>query len=198
MDLENELFDGVETATEEQLNTLKAILSSAVETQRMIDFHENALKAAKAELHHLTTKALPDAMAASHTTSYTMMDGTKVEIKDFVNASLPKDEKKREEAINYLEENGAGDLIKTQIEVALGKGEHNIAGDISAYLEELGVSYTADKGVHPQTLASWIRERLKGGQTVDTEKLGAFVGRHAKVTLPKGDVRKVSKPRGVK
>lgn len=198
MGLEEELMSGVQIATPQVMADLSKLIEAAAETQKVIEFHEEALKAAKAELHNITTKSLPDMLAAAKTTSHTTDAGVKVEIKDFINASLPKEEDKRSKALAWLNENGAGDIIKTQIEVSLGKGEHNIAGAVVAELEKLGVAFTKDEGVHPQTLAAFIRERLKAGQDVDLETLGAFAGRHAKITLPKGDVKKVSKPKGRK
>jgi hypothetical protein len=38
--------------------------------------------------------------------------------------------------------------------------------------------------VHPQTLMSFVRDKLRAGDPVEPDKLGCFVGRKAKVKLP--------------
>lgn len=145
---------------------------------------EEALKAAKARQQEIKTKDMPDAMAQIGSGEWTSEDKrVKVKMDDFVSGSLPKDDEKRKAAIEWLEANGGGSLLKTEVQLQFGKSEHNMALDLVARLKEEGHEPIVESGVHPQTLASFARERLRKGETIDTEVLGLFTGRVAKITV---------------
>lgn len=178
-DIEEELFTA---GSAPDLKSLKAMAGRAVELQRTVNEIEAMLKEHKRELHDLTTRVLPDTMAEVGLEDFTTSGGDKIEVKDFVSGTLPKDER-REAAIAYLEEVGAADIIKHRFQADLGRGEHNAAGEIRNQLQELGVSYSEKEDVHPQTLAAFARERLRNGEEVHLELLGLYAGRAAKVKL---------------
>lgn len=179
-------------ASVDTMLTLGKVIEQAYETSRLIADLEDAIKAAKQELQTLTTKTLPAIMASAKTRSHTTTAGVKIEISEFVNGTLPKTPEAREAAIQWLKDNGGASIIKTELKATLGLGEHNLAGEIRAKFEELGVTFSEDKGVHPQTLAAFGRERLKQGKELPAETLGLSVGSQAKVTLKDGS--KISKP----
>lgn len=191
-DLEAEL--GTQVASEEQMLNLRQLVHDAANTQVRIENLEDALKAAKAELHTMCTKTIPAAMASAHTLEHKTDKSVSVEIEDVLHGTLPKDDGKRKAAFNWLADNGASDLVKTEVKASFGRGEHNLAGEITAKLSELGITYEANESVHPQTLAAFARERLRGGKEIPLETLGLYAGRHAVITLP-GRTKKVRAPR---
>lgn len=181
-DLEQEL--GVQTASAGELKTLSAEVTKAAKLAETIENLEAMVKGHKEELHGLTNRIIPDIMRAAHTSLHKTDAGVRVELKDFINGSLPKDEVGRNTALKWLEDNGAKDLIKTSIALALGRGQKEEAKKIKVALDKLGATYTQKEDVHAQSLYAFARERMKDGKELPTDLLGLYVGQVAKIELP--------------
>lgn len=152
--------------------------------QTSIDELEELLAGAKARFNIIKVKELPDAMAELGSSEWKSSNGRyKVEIGDFVSGTLPKEEKERLAATDYLAKNGAGPLIKTEISLGFGKEEHAQADKARKLLTKAGFTPTIQTGVHPQSLLAWARERMKNGEPINFDLLGLFSGRQAKLTV---------------
>lgn len=168
-----------------QLASIKTVVDRALELQRNIETTDDYLKELRGELHTITTRTLPDIMASAGTSEFKSDDGTKVTIKDFVSGSLPKEEDARAAAFIWLESVEAGDLIKNTLRFDFDRGEDNMASEIKAKADELGIAFDAKRDVHPQTLAAFARERMREGLPIELERIGLVAGRAAKITPPK-------------
>jgi len=169
----------------DQLKSIEQLASHAYELVQLIDTHEAALKAAKAELMELTHNALPDAMSAAGTSSFVTDKGVKVTVKDIVTGTLPKDEQKRQEALDWIESHDGKSIIKGTItaEFERGVGNAEKRNQTAEALSNLNVPFVEGETVHPMTLASFAREKIKNGEEVPLELLGLWAGRRAKVEL---------------
>ena len=181
-DLEEEL--GVTTASKEELANLSKEVGKAVTLTQTIEGLEEMVKAHRAELHALTNRTIPDIMRAAHTSLFKMDNGAKVELKDFINGGLPKEPELRRDALMWLEKNGAKDLIKTSISLALGRGQKDDALAVRKALGKLGMTFIEKEDVHAQSLYAYARERMKAGKELPIETLGLYVGQVAKIELP--------------
>jgi hypothetical protein len=92
---------------------------------------------------------------------------------------------KRAAAIRWLEENGAVNLIKTDLVVSFDKSQHNVALDTQQMLIERGLPASITSGVHPMSLQAFVKEALKNGDEIPLELLGLDAGRVVKITAPK-------------
>jgi len=168
---------------------VEAMVREAIILEQRIDNGMELLTKLKAQLHEINSKQLPDALASLGTTTFTIdegdMAGWGVEIKPFVGGTLPKDAEAREAALDYVRTIGGENLIRNTVEAYFDKGQDNAAGEIKAKLEEFGISFESNVGVHHQTLLSFVNERMKNGEDVDMEKLGLYAGRAAKMKKPK-------------
>jgi len=170
--------------TKEQMLALERLISDARMLEKQIEKIEEELKDLNKTYYRLTTADIPDAMAMAGTISFTTTAGLKVKVQDIVRGSLPKTEpEKRAAAIKWLEENGAADIIKDEIVVAVEKGQHNAASDVIERLKELGLSFKSQTNVHPQTLAALARERMRAGEHLPLDTLGLIVERRAKIEV---------------
>ena len=77
----------------------------------------------------------------------------------YYHANIPAEQK--ENAFNWLEREGHGDLIKTVVKVELGRGEREKAKEVETLLQELGVDYSRDLGVPWNTLTAWLKEQIE-------------------------------------
>ena len=140
---------------------------------------EEVLKKAKQVARELAERQLPEAMLELGLSELKLADGSKVTIKDVVQASIPKGNILA--ALNYLSapEIGAESLIKSEVSVAFSKGEKERAQQLTESLQAQGLNPLFEMSVHPQTLSAWVRERLANGAPVDLELLGVYTGKKA-------------------
>jgi hypothetical protein len=170
---------GAASAAPDALSRLNEKLAEAISLKETVDQMEEDLGAAKKQLNHLNTQVIPDMMAELGMEECTQR-GWKVKVGEFVSGSLPKEDAARANAIRWLEDHEAGDLLKTNLSVAFTRNQHNEALDLAAQIEQRGFAPNVESTVHPQTLLAFARERLKNGEALDTEVLGLYTGRVAK------------------
>lgn len=170
---------GAAPAAPDALARLNEKLAEAIDLKDAVDQMEEDLSAAKKQLNNLNTQIIPDMMAQLGMEEVTQR-GWKIKVGEFVSGSLPKDDAAKERAIHWLEDNGAGELLKTNLSVVFTKSQHNEALSLAAEIEGHGFAPKVESTVHPQTLCAFARERLKNGEPLDTELLGLYTGRVAK------------------
>lgn len=176
---------------------VKALANEAKSLDQQITSLKALLDSATARFNVIKTKEMPDAMARLGSSIWRDPDDktNSVEIVDFVSGSLPKptDEDdyegaaRRAAAIDWLEQNEGESLIRTVVEFTFPKGEHNRALNLVGKLREEGFEPSVNSGVHPKTLQAFVRQRMKAGEPVDTERLGVFAGRVAKMKFGKSE-----------
>lgn len=188
----SELFEAVAGSTSvdpKSLDRLHEYADEAIALEQIVNQLQADLDVASKALNAIKTKTLPELMTELGMESLTR-NGQVFETHDFVSGSLPKDEDKRQKAIAWLEANGGAGLIKTNLSMAFGKDDREEAIRIYKLLKSNGVEPQADTGVHSATLQAFARERLKNGETIDTETLGLYTGRVVKIKEAKKGKRK--------
>ncbi len=166
-------------AASDSLSLLNEKLAEAISLKECTDQMEEDLAAAKKQLNNLNTQIIPDMMAEMGMEEVTQR-GWKVKVGEFVSGSLPKEDDRKAAAIRWLEENDGGELLKTQLSVVFTRSQHNEAMHLAGFIQEEGFAPKVESTVHPQTLMAFARERLKNGESLDTEVLGLYTGRVAK------------------
>jgi hypothetical protein len=194
------LFEGKGAAP--AASSVEVIVKLAEEAKRLdetIKGIEELLASANERKNEITQFELPAALKDAGTTIWSSEpdeDGNFVEVKlvDYISGSLPNKEKepeKRAQALKYLEsEEDTAALIKTQLNVEFGKGDHNVATDIAESIRDRGYPVSLDLGVHPATLKSYVTEALRTGKNIDLELLGV-----SRMTVAKYAVKKDKKKR---
>lgn len=148
---------------------------------------EAAIAEFKREAEQILTRDLPDAMRETGAgDTVQLRSGTQVTLKPIVSGSIPK--KNRPAAHAWLRANGQGDLIKIEMTVAAGKGQHG-AGllALAAQARACGWAVTTEETVHAETLKKFVRTAVAAGRTLPLDTLGIFVGQRAEVALPQSD-----------
>lgn len=174
-------FDvGASSAPATDLGELNALVRDLFDAETAVANLDADLKAAKARFQKLRTFTIPEKMAELGVDAL-KFGGKTVSVEPFVSGSIPSDPVRRAAAIAWLVENGASDLIKTEVAVSFGKSEHNSALSTAATLKEAGLEPAVSETVHSQSLCAFARERIKNGDPIDPETLGLFTGRVAKI-----------------
>ena len=139
-----------------------------------IEKKEKDLKQRKKDLEHISGEVIPTMMAEMGLSHLKLMDGSSVDVKPNYSANITI--ANREEAFNWLRNNGLGDIIKNEILVSFGRNEDNKAADYAVLAQERGFQPTQKLKVEPMTLKALVRERIEAGKEMPTELFNVFVG----------------------
>ena len=110
--------------------------------------------------------------------------GCDFQLKPFYRANIAADwaPERRQEAFDYLDEEGHGDLIKTTITVFLPRDERAKAKAIEKFLISKKVEYAIDLNIPWATLTAFVKEQIeKHDAILPLDKLGAQVGNVVKM-----------------
>ena len=178
IDFENDRMQSVE-----QIDSAKKLSDKVIELKDLEDEIANAeasVKKLKEKALQLSAIEIPTMMDEMQITKLKLKDGESVEIKKIYGASIPVDQK--EEAFQWLRNNGLGDLIKNEITVTFGMGEDNKAVSYADLARGHGFEPTQKVGVSPMSLKAMVRERLESGQDVPADLFKPFEGNQTKIT----------------
>jgi hypothetical protein len=178
IDFENDRMQSVE-----QIDSAKKLSDKVIELKDLEDEILNAeasIKKLKEKALQLSAVEIPAMMDEMQITKLKLKDGESVEIKKIYGASIPVDQK--EEAFQWLRNNGLGDLIKNEITVTFGMGEDNKAVSYADLARGHGFEPTQKVAVSPMSLKAMVRERLESGQDVPADLFKPFEGNQTKIT----------------
>ena len=148
--LEEDAKQQREIPTDEKLGKLNLVCRKLVEKERQYAEYKSLASKTYEEIKDVKEKEIPDVMASLNISKFIMDDGTEIAIKDELYASVKED--KRTEALEWLDSQGLGDIIKHDITLSFARGEHEEAERIKDVLENNGQnSYLEKATVHPQT-----------------------------------------------
>lgn len=192
MSINFEEFDDQDEANEDALEGIVRLAREQYELEREIERATNDLKELKAKHLQVSRELLPDAMEAVGMKDFSLDNGYTVGVSDEVSAALPvKDLTKRGQALNWLADNGGEDIIKHEIKLLYGRGEHEQAAAMASMLDEKEAEYSETETVHAGTLKAWIKAELEDNTDIPRELFQVYEYREAKIKPPK----KPRKPR---
>ena len=139
-----DLLDNVE------VNTIASECVKLKQKEDEIAQLEEQLKSKKAEADDISSRVIPELLAEQGLSEIKLADGSKVSVKKEFRATVPKDDVKREAALQWLRTNGLGDIIKNNVSVTFGKGEDDKAKQL--------LDLAAENGYEPQQKSdvSWL------------------------------------------
>ena len=169
---------------DDDLSGLSKLIQRQLDLDSDIENMEETIKEMKRERDLLSQETIPTKMQELGINETTMKDGSKVTVKEGFHCRIPK--AKEEEALQYLKQEGLGDIIKNQVSTSFGTGEDNMAGDLAGYIESnFGITPDVKKSVHPSTLKATLKKRHEEGLTDPDDLFGIFIRPETKITKGK-------------
>lgn len=144
---------------------------------------EDKLAVAKADMRRVEQEDLPDLMEELGLETFRLRSGELIEVKREVECAIT--EERRAAAHAWLSANGFGGLIKTEVVVSFGRGEHDAAEQFVHEVEEQGKEPALNERVHPSTLKSFVKEQLERGAPVPFDLFAVRPFNKVKITLKK-------------
>ena len=155
------------------INQLADKIKELQSQQEQLQQQEDAIKQKKKEIEHLSGEVIPTMLSEMGLSFLKLADGSSVEVKTNYSATITQ--AKKEEAFNWLRENGLGDIFKNEISVSFGRNEDNKAADYANLAKGQGFEPQQKLKVEPMTLKALVRERIEAGKDMPTELLNVFI-----------------------
>ena len=168
---------GAESVSTEDLKSVAALARRIRDTEEEIMRTELFLKERKQALQKMTDEDLPSVLEEMGVKSFTLEDGSKVDVKPLYGASIPV--ARKEEAFGWLREHGFDDIIKNNVTCVFGRGEDEKANAFRQMAMQNGLDPEQKQDVHSSTLRAWVKERVENGDEFPMDLFGAFVGQRA-------------------
>ena len=166
-----------------KVNDAKSLSDQVLKLKAMEDdltAKEDAIKKLKKDIDVISGEVIPTMMQEMNLSTLKLADGSSVEVKPVYGASISA--AKKEEAFNWLRNNGLGDLIKNEITVSFGRNEDNKAASYAELAQGQGYQPVQKLKVEPMTLKALVRERLESGKEMPTDLFNVFAGNRTKMT----------------
>ena len=167
----------------EDLHGIAVLATKQLVAQAKVSDLENQLELAKAQLTTIQEIELPESMLHLGLKSFTLSDGSKLDVKTFYRGNISKN--RTEEAHDWLRDHDHADLIKNDVICSYGKGEDHDALVLMGKLEEMNVDYENRKSVHPSTLKAFVREQIEMGKEIPLDLLGVYIGQRSEIRRQK-------------
>ena len=166
-----------------KVNDAESLSEQALKLKKMekdLAAKEDEIKKLKQDIDIISGEVIPTMMQEMNLSSLKLADGSSIEVKPVYGASISAS--KKEEAFNWLRNNGLGDLIKNEITVSFGRNEDNKAASYAELAQGQGYQPTQKLKVEPMTLKALVRERLESGKEMPTDLFNVFAGNRTKIT----------------
>ena len=164
----------MDSVTDTCLKSVSQLAQKQLALENDIVDLEAKLKDLKKQHTQVSQVDLPEAMAETGLSEFTLKSGHEVSTKAFYACNIPKD--RYSEAMAWFRENGHGDLIKNTVTVDFSRGEDVDASTFKQSIVNQGLSFADKTGIHPQTLRAFVREQCESGQDLPLDLLGVYVG----------------------
>ena len=182
-DFEETRASSVEKVDQQGLTSVAALARQIRDKEERIQSLEEKLKDEKKALLKLTDEEMPAMLAEIGISSFSLDDGSTVEVKQTYGASILVDN--RPAAYEWLREHGYDDVIKNTVLCQFGRGEDDLASSFAAFAQQQGYVPQQKTEIHPQTLRAFIKERVEEGGAFPMELFGAWVGQRAVIKRSK-------------
>jgi hypothetical protein len=162
-------------------------LSEAIEQLKSVGAQvlaaEIKLKELKSQHDYISGFTIPQLMDKMNLKTLKLKDGSELSVKNRFFASIKAD--KKAEAIQWLRDNGLGDIVKNNITVTFGQGEDNKAVEYAGLAREQGFEPTQDEKVHSASLSVVMKEIKDKGQDIPSDLFSSYEKNSTSVTNKK-------------
>lgn len=200
--MENTQVVAIDTSSNEEKKEIAELASEQVSLERQVARIEEELEGVKAKLSRVRDDLLPTAMLDAGMLNFTLANGWKIEVKDHYQCGQlddqpPRDEKDEEKkrpleerlaALEWLETNQAGSIVRRVVAVSLGADAVDLAEEIITLIRhhpkgnQLAIDHR--RTVPWNTLSSYAKGQLTTGHDLPLDVLGVTVRRSSKIIPP--------------
>lgn len=180
---------GPTKVSDDKLLQLKEMVSEARGLEADKERYEEQIHEINKRLNALYYTDLPELMDSTGVPSIVIgaegnHPAVEAKASNFYRANIAADwePEKRQEAFNYLDELGSGDLIKTAVTVFFPRDSRRKTLDFIETVKKLGFAPIVRMEVHHKTLTVWLQEQVEKYHRVpNVDIIGGVIGRVVKL-----------------
>ena len=162
-------------------------LSEAIEQFRSVGAQilatEIKLKELKEQEKYISEYTIPQIMEKQNLKTVKLKDGSELSVGKKFFASAKAD--KKLEVIQWLRNNGLGDIVENNITVTFGQGEDNKAMAYATLARESGYEPSQKESVHHSRLSAVMREWKEKGNEIPADLFNVLDGNRTSITNKK-------------
>jgi hypothetical protein len=145
---------------------------------------ENQLKALGEKIVHIERHELIDLFNETQISSVTVeakgnYPAFVAERATVYGAKIP--DERRMEALEWFDQQGHGDLVKSVITIQFGMQEHEKRLAAMKLLDAAGIEYYTNESVHHMTLKAFVKREIQKNRVIPMDLLGAYVFDEVKI-----------------
>ena len=177
----------LQEADEGQLEYLTRLAGKQRDQEEDVAQCEARLKEAQRALKQTAEYDIPKALLEAGMEDFTTTDGLTISVKETLRCSMPPIGPRRDEAIEWAEENGLGPVVKRKITIEFDKGEEAWARQFIAQQKrrKKPLKMKLEATIHAQTLKSQLTTLLEDGEDIPLELFSGFIVRQSKLKQKK-------------
>ena len=191
--LARKMSSGAAAPKEGQLQAIRDAGAQLRDAEREKADIEERLRETNQKIQELQFKKLPDLMHEAGIDrlglpAHGNLPACDAKLQPFYRANIAADwpPEKRQEAFNWLEDHGHGDLLKVSVTVQFGRGDLDKARELEGKLAAMGMQPSIGMSVPWTTLTAWLKEQVeKYHSTPPLETIGGTVGSIVKLIARK-------------
>jgi len=158
-------------------------LSEVIEQYKSVGAQISAveikLKELKEQEKYISNFSIPEIMNKMNLSTVKLKDGSELSVKKVYSATMKAD--KKPQAIQWLRDNGLGDIVKNEITVNFGQGEENKAMAYANLARGQGYEPAQKEAVHAMTLKVTMEDWKNKGNEVPEDLFWTFDGNQTKI-----------------
>jgi len=174
--------EGIEV-NDSSIHLISQLAREQLDQEAEVAMLEEKLKMAKSKLRKISEVDLPAAMSAAKVKDFTLENGAKIKIDTQLYASLPKSLDKKNEAIQWLIDNGQAAIVDEDIILHFSPDERAELEQAMMLLRDANFQPMEDRSVNTSRVKSVIKELQEQGIDVPLEKFGAYWRTFAKIKV---------------
>ena len=163
--------DDIVLPNENKLGRLTALARQMLSIQEEIEDMQVRLKGRQDALDTISEQEIPSLMQEMGAREIKLLDGRKLKIAPFYSGKITSPE-----CYDWLQQEGYGDIVKTNIIVALKMSDEDKAAAVRKLLHDNGIDWDENNGVHHSTLRAWLKDTISSGKPVDRDLFAVFTG----------------------
>ena len=171
--------DAPSQVTQVNPDQLSNEIQTLQEIHQEISNQEEKLKELKEREKYYSGIVIPDLMNQLNLKTMKLRDGSQIEVKNIFGASIIAD--KKQDAHNWLRDNGLGAIVKNEITVKFGLNEDNKAEQYATLARGQGYDPDRKVAVHASTLRTTLGDFQTRGGKIPSEFFRTFEGNQTKI-----------------
>jgi hypothetical protein len=168
-----------DTPDTDGLTQLGALANDLFLAELKLQEAQEGVREAQRMVNSIAEQQIPELMDRIGLSSFETKTGVKLTVSDVVRASIPK--VRRQEAYEWMEAEGFGELVKHNVSVSFGRAEGKQAEELIERLIGEGLLVNDEQKVESSTLRKFVGDRLEEGANIPMDLFGAAQFRKAKI-----------------